>query len=598
MTRTPRRLLVLPVAAACLASVVTPVAIAQDQTASNTCPQVQIVVVRSQAEASGLDNADSGFLGGIVAPVVTAANDGAVKDPTAGFSAAPAAKFGDVDTATKVAAEQGNKSWKPDVWGAKPSTNETGLETKKDSWKPDVWGTKPSTQATSTATPVKKADGPAKVGRTYVNIATGRAGAFIPGVHSETVPDWRQVIQGGVDHVSATLEDIHTKCANTRVALIGEADGAAVVSEVARNIGNGESNFPADLVSGVATFANTARAEGEGFVASRADRPQAVPGTSGAAMQQISAVNPAGAAGGGIAVAAEAAGPHRSYGKLAGRTVSLCAEGDARCATKKDALLVRLAAATERKVNFLDDPLGSLQHITDTLGPAVLLGTMETLAQDINYGPRGFSVKAAKNVDSTLIGRIVSNTERNVSDCEFQDRLMAAAQTVGGMALNVVGTAVAKSVTPQAIATVGAAFQAAGPQGAGAAALAVFVPNLSNEVLSAFNPETLNTAQRRLVQEAEAARLENTDVVQAALASATTRQQATQGYRSTRVGESNTTFEGYAKQWLTAQAADVIGRDGGQMLNTVLAQNNLPQVPPGVFNAENVQNTLNAFLKA
>ncbi|MCX7541347.1 hypothetical protein OS128_00240 [Corynebacterium sp. P5848] len=159
MTRTPRRLLVLPVAAACLASVVTPVATAQDQTASNTCPQVQIVVVRSQAEASGLDNADSGFLGGIVAPVVTAANDGAVKDPTAGFSAAPAAKFGDVDTATKVAAEQGNKSWKPDVWGAKPSTNETGLETKKDSWKPDVWGTKPSTQATSTATPVKRLTG-------------------------------------------------------------------------------------------------------------------------------------------------------------------------------------------------------------------------------------------------------------------------------------------------------------------------------------------------------------------------------------------------------------------------------------------------------
>lgn len=554
---------------------------AQQVRQDRTCPSMQFVVVRASAEARTQDTSDSGFLGSIVGPVVKAANDGLDADPSAGFEAAPPASFGQaVEQGNTDASNGGGSEWKKRF-------NSIGWNKK---WQSDT----PSNDNSGVKKDYKDK---AEVGRTYVNIATNRSGAFIPGVHSETEPTWKEVINGGVLQTHETLEKIHELCPNTKVGLVGEEDGAAVVSEVARDIGNGGGSFPASLITGVATFADPSREDSAPVVADGTSAPAAAPGTSGSNVNKLASLSDVPATeGGGIAVAAEATGPKRGFGSLSDRTVSFCQNGDARCGVKAEAPLTRLISATSKKVNFLDDPLGSLSHVANTLAPAALLGAVETVADAVDFGPRGFSVKTAKNADSTLIGRIVANTERNVNDREFATRLQAAGMKLGGMALNVATTTLQRSFTPANIAIVTSAFQAAGPQAALVAAGGLFVTSLISTVMEGFNSETITTAAKRLTQEAEAAGIENTDVVQAAISAATGQQTGRNSYRNQKLGSTGKTAEGYSKDWLMAQAADVIGKEGGKMLNEQLAANNLPQVPPQAFNTQAITSAMKAFI--
>ena len=120
--------------------------------------------------------------------------------------------------------------------------------------------------------------------------------------------------------------------------------------------------------------------------------------------------------------------------------------------------------------------------------------------------------------------------------------------------------------------------------------------SLISTVMEGFNSETITTAAKRLTQEAEAAGIENTDVVQAAISAATGQQTGRNSYRNQKLGTTGKTPEGYSKDWLMSQAADVIGKEGGKMLNDQLAANNLPQVPPQAFNTQAITSAMKTFI--
>ena len=68
---------------------------------------------------------------------------------------------------------------------------------------------------------------------------------------------------------------------DTKVSLVGENEGAAVVSEIAWDIGAGKGVIDADHVAGVATFADPTRSEDQPTIASGSKKAGKAPGTVG-----------------------------------------------------------------------------------------------------------------------------------------------------------------------------------------------------------------------------------------------------------------------------------------------------------------------------
>ena len=160
---------------------------------------------------------------------------------------------------------------------------------------------------------------------------------------------------------------------------------------------------------------------------------------------------------------------------------------------------------------------------------------MESLAEDLNFGENGFTFKRAKSVDDTLIGRITANAETKVDQSEMDRRLVAAGAQLGGMALAAGVTVAKKVITPSNIAQIAAA-SALGPEAAGL----VVAEKLIEASTDLFTPETASTGAMRVVDEAKASGMEDTEIAEVAVEAA--------------VGE--TIGDPYDEGWAVAEVCD------------------------------------------
>lgn len=534
---------------------------------NETCPSVQMIAVNDVTD-SALGQADAGFLADVAAPVLVAANgeDTAPESLNAGFEAPTPTQ-----SASAAPSDSGG-DWKPDVWG---STTSAAPNAAAD-WKPDVWGSatpaasetpvvdKQVTQAAArqlenptptsspqeTATPAG-AESPV-VGRTMISVqSTDDTRAYIPGVTGpDTVPNYDESIQSAVADTEAVLAEIDTTCPTTKIVLMGVGQGAQVASIVSKKIGAGEV-FPAEKVLGVSLFADPSRAEDQPVVASGASAP------AGASADWE--VQPASGAGVATATGHTAGAPESDFGAVSDRTVSWCAEGDTSCALPAGAplrtLVANTAAGTEGKA-----PEHALRHVTDVLAPAVLLGSVDTLAEDVNFGPDGFTFNRASGPDETLIGRIATDSEREVPQSEMQQRLLASGMKIGGMALAAGVTVAKEMVQPQNVAQIAAASAVSPAAGVGAALLIG-----GGAALELVSERTFTTGAVRLADEAQALGIEDEGMAEAAVQAAvgTEVSKSTGAYSTTPSTKSGDSATDATTGWLLEVVGAEIGRNLG-----------------------------------
>lgn len=517
------------------AVVVVPSAAAEDAP-ERACPGVQLVIV-NDASDSTLANVDSGFLAEVTDPILEAANDDTTEAVDAGFTAP-------TPTATATA-DAGSGSWKPDVWGTQSATTSatsTVTET-------------PTSQAPATET--DSDDSSVNVGRTVISVASTKdTRAYIPGVTGpDTTPAYEESIQQAVDDTESVLAEISEQCPDTKVSLLGVGQGAQAVSIVSKKIGAGDL-IDSSKVIGVAMFADPSRAADQPVVANGASAP--------AGASQNWDVTPASGAGVATVTGQTVGADSGTYGKLADRAVSWCATGDVACSLASDTPLGRLVSngmeATAGKA-----PEAQLAYVTDTLGPAVVLASVETLAEDVQFGDGGFSFKAASSPSQTLIGRIATESAAPVDQTEMQQRLVSAGMQIGGMAL-AAGVTVAKEVVkPENIAQIAAASAISPAAGAGAALLIA-----SSAATDLVNERTLTTGARRLASEAQAVGIDDDGLAQAAVQAAVGSQvsKSAGAYDSAGMTASGQSAAEATTSWL----ADVVGAELGKNLSTGTVQ--------------------------
>lgn len=489
------------------------------ETTTGECPAMHIVMVNSSADSiTGSDQVDTGFLAEIATPVLKAANEGET-GTTAGFEPI-------IEDSSDKAFETFDAGI-PNMWGETDTTYKS------------EWGNASDATAAAVMTPESTPKAAqSEVGRTYIPIRGDRTGSFIPGVHSAEPEPYTEIINRAVEDTLSVFNQIGELCPGTKVVLMGNAQGAQVASTVSQKIGAGKSTFSAENLVGVALFADPSREDGQGT------------DTMGA----IGNLDPDVAAGvDGTGVAA-VTGQTTTTGAPSQNTVSWCLDGDATCGIKKEEPLAVLTAAGQNI--DINDPVRSLTYISDVLGPAVMLGGVEALAEGVEMGSGGLRINRANSADETVLGRIASQVETPVSQTDRERRVVAAGQQIGGMALAAGVTVAKKTLTPANIAQIALAGAVNPAAGAGMAlALA------GTAALDLVTVETASTTAARVFDEADAAGLETPDVARAAVQSAVARTVNEQTYRTTPVTEDGLTATQATTSWLADLAGDSTGSD-------------------------------------
>lgn len=549
-----------------------PTSTTQATAETSVCPSVQLIMVNDVSDSAAGMAQDAGFLNQVATPVMQAANEGqSPVDPSAGFSAEP----------TTAPALESDNSWKPDVWGQAETDQSASTPVDNASWKPDVWGeseAEPTTQtapssawgeseaASTTATSDPEGDA-AEVGRTVIQVrSTSDQRAYIPGVTGpETVPDYGESITEAVDQTNDVLGQINAQCPSTKVALLGVGEGAQAVSIVSKAIGRGE-NFPSEKVIGVTMFADPSRPDNQPVVASGDAAP------AGATSQDWGVSTAEGA--GVVSVAEQDEGASTGdYGEVADRTVSWCMEGDTSCAIKEGTPLRSLVANTTAGTQE-QSPEIALDHIATVLVPAVALGGVETLAEDVQFGPEGFTFSRAQSADETLIGRVATNTEREIPQGEMEERLLASGMKIGGMAL-AAGITIGKEVVqPENLGQIAAASAVSPAAGAGAALLIA-----GGAALELVTPMTATTGAVRLADEAQAAGVDDQGMAEAAIQLAVGQEvsKSTGTYSTQPATNSGDSASEATTDWLL----DIVGQELGRSLTT---EDSPTATAPATFN--------------
>lgn len=452
-------------------------ALAQEKAPSESAPEqdqcaaVHLVLVNGTFDTSAQKKSteDHGFGSQLAGKAMRKANETQPDDPSAGIALEDSE---DTEQATAATEDDASQSTN-DLWGDSGSTTARPTE--------DLWGAEPSAPAksasqgdlwgdASTATSSENSEWEVEQGedvtkdgvhlaRTYITYPAAAGGAFVPGLPAaDSVPYKDSMYQGAVN-TAKVLKEISADCPNTKVFLAGHSQGAQVVSTVAREIGNGASDFPAEKIAGVALFSDPIRDEGVPVMQSNGDTPAAVPGTSGENIEQVGPFsspeqNKLDGAGMGVNHSG------KDFGVLADRTASWCADGDLVCDLPISGELSKLVIGTAERLD-LDDPEASLQAVGDTLGPAVQLGGVDQVKdKEISFGKGGFQAKAAgAENDGSLISQISkSSTSTPRADGSFLGSLgksvVAAVGKLGGMALNTGIAIVKKAMTIDNIAQV------------------------------------------------------------------------------------------------------------------------------------------------
>lgn len=516
--------------------------------------------------APGLDpSADNGFYAGVAVPAMERANDGDVADKSAGIEA-PEVEGLEPEPIRQDNADafHAESLWGADpteqeeeasatvdadaLWGAAPTTpSAPGGTAGEDVWRPqptpsnsttaqsafgdDAWsvttteptvvgGQKieedtPTTSAsaqwpeeqektTDTPTTTSADESIQRMARTYISYPASAGGAYVPGVHQPPNADstaYAESMAAGVENTKQVLSQIAEECPTTRPFLSGYSQGAQVVSTVLRDIGAGNGPIDPDTVAGGVLLSDPTRAHNAPLIGSGGVTPEPAPGTRGTAVRELGPLGTEDIVEGGGIAFDESAAETEGFGALNGRVASYCMVGDLVCAMPGDSPLPKLATSVAEKIN-LNDPIGSLRTVAESLGPAVVLGGVETVAQDLSFGEGGFEISRASTTDDTLLGRIATEAQADHAPGEMEQRLLASAAEIGGMALGAGITVAKKTLTPENLAMIATAG-VAGPQAAGAVAAA----KLAETSFELITPELAGSTTRRVLDEVQAAGL-------------------------------------------------------------------------------------------
>lgn len=496
---------------------------------TNTCSPVQMIMVQDVADSG----ATGGFLSEVTRPVLMAANGDTWAETSDVGSPASTTEPSPAPTAAD--------SWKPDAgWG------ETTAAQTDEEWPEATTSAEPSPEQTEERD--EESTQQRDVGRVVIEVEnTSRERAYIPGVSGpDDVPAYDESIGSAAEEAEKKITEISEQCPDTKFVLMGVGQGAQVASTVAKRIGAGDSVDP-DRVRGVALFADPSRSEDQPLVASGDPSPAGASGEFGKQETR----------GAGVVTVTGQEESEAGYGQVADRTVSWCLEGDTTCSLEQGTPLRALIANTEEGTQN-QAPQQALEHVTDVLAPAVLLGGVETLAEDVQFGPGGFTFQRAASVDDTLIGRIAADSDRQIPQSEISNRLVAAGSQIGGMALAAGITVAKKTLTPSNIAQIAAASAISPAAGAGVALL-----KAGEASIDLVSPLTLTTAAVRLSDEAEAAGVDDHGLAEAAVQAAVSTGMGKQNYRTQAVNDSGQTASGATSDWLL----DVVGQEVGRTLS-------------------------------
>lgn len=300
-----------------------------------------------------------------------------------------------------------------DLWGGGDKDSSTGSEDENSS--DSLWEDAPENNTDEWKTEEKDAvekDG-TRIARTYVTYPAAAGGAFVPGLKPSAPVAYTESMEKGAKNTAKVLNEVAATCPNTKVFLAGHSQGAQVASTVAREIGSGESDFPADKVAGVALFSDPTRDKGVQVMQGGESTPAAVPGTDGGHTKQVGEFNsPEQDKLDGAGMGLDKTGG-KDFGELADRTASWCSEGDLVCDLPISGRLSDLVVGTAERLD-LHDPEESLKAVSDTLGPAVQLGGLDDVKDDgIDFGDGGFKVESVS--DNEVPGLAASPSTDNSS---------------------------------------------------------------------------------------------------------------------------------------------------------------------------------------
>ena len=449
-----------------------PSANSSEPTGENKCAAVHLVLVNGTFDTSAGESSttDHGFGAQIAGKAMRKANEIPPEDPSAGISLENTpepvstqtddgqAETDDLWGQASVASEEETDP-ETNLWGESTST-QSSTEADEGLSVEDLWGDAPEPSEDWKIDKGEDLDHDGvKMARTYVTYPAAAGGAFIPGLQmSESIP-YKESMYEGAENTAKVLTQISTDCPETKVFLAGHSQGAQVVSAVAREIGNGVSDFPAEKVAGVALFSDPTRDKAVPVMQGSSNSPAPVPGTDGGNVRQVGDfISPEQAELDGAGMGVNHGG--KGFGALSNRVASWCADGDLVCDLPISGELSQLVIGTAERLE-LDDPEASLQAVKDTLGPAVQLGGVDQVDDgEINFGEGGFEAKAeTASEDKSLLSQVsAAGNAKTVRSGTLIDGLgeavVSTVSTLGGMALNT-GIAVAKeAVTVENLAQV------------------------------------------------------------------------------------------------------------------------------------------------
>lgn len=584
---------------------------------SDTCAPMQIVAVHGKSGAEGADTTtDQGLLGDVVSPVLLAANEpgadvtGGIgqdesQEPSDDSASGGGIQLSGQTTETPSTGNQG-------VAAGLAKSSETAERTSEETAPSSTASSAESSAETTTnrnGIEISQGGEKANVARTYISFDGGREGAFIPGVHD--APDrlsedasYQERIDAAAEQTLDTLDEIDSECPNTKIAIIGHAEGAQAAGQAARAVGNGESIDP-DKIIGVSLLADPSRGanqqvgspdgmntdgveapEGQGIATIAGEQSQAdtdtesrddnIGGTTSSTTDSESdntekkqsdgqSEMPVGDSSANAADTADyaASAPGGDYGELTEKTASFCLDGDAICAVKDGSPLAKLASRSRDAVD-VDNPEVSLEYVAGTLAPAVTLGTVEGLADSLDFGEDGFTFNRADSAESTTIGRIAAETERPADPSETTSRLVAAGAKLGGMGLAAGVTVAKEAITPANIAEVVAAGASDPAMG-----LAVAGVNIAEAAVEAdlINLDTLSTGTQRVIDEAQSAGFDTADINDAAVTGAISQTIGSRDYETTPVTNSGDSATQATTGWLMNAASKVLGDKAPESLS-------------------------------
>ncbi len=280
------------------------------------------------------------------------------------------------------------------------------------------------------------------VDRAYVPYEAGFGGFTNGG----TTP-YAQSVSDGLTRLRSMAQAVVDRCPDTRLAVVGYSQGAHVASLFAQEVGQSKGVIPADKIAAVALFGDPTRNAGAPLFPGSPGKtnPDAAPGTDGAEVAAIAALNQTPASGGGIAPERDTA---KNFAALTGRVASFCTAGDLSCDAPEGAPILRAVAniAGQAQVSG-GDPIASLVSVAQALAYTSIKTVSKVVNEDVSGSSlSNLSISPKKSISERLADASDPRTPIDINGA-FQALLK-----VGMIGLNAVVTVVKAVINPATIA--------------------------------------------------------------------------------------------------------------------------------------------------